>query len=181
MSDQNKTSESTNQIVDRDRNTIELPRARVNLRSRFWFFTWNGYTDGDIENLIILDCEFIIFQSEIGENTRHPHLQGVIYFENARWRDSLSKKLRGIHLEPCKNFNASKNYCCKDKTHDGYVRYKKDKGSIIELGTYFNKSKKNSLGNRLFPYSNTIEENAGKRFILWILCKDLNINSEEFI
>lgn len=181
MSDQNKTSESTNQILDRDRNTITLPRARVNLRSRFWFFTWNGYTDGDIESLRILDCDFIIFQSEAGETSGNEHLQGVMYFSNARWLFSIRKKLEGIHLEPCRNFNASKNYCGKDKTYTGYIRYKRDKNSVVELGRYFCKAKKESLGNRLFPYDNNIKDNAGKRFLLWILCKDLDINSEELI
>lgn len=84
-------------------------------KSRGWVFTWNDYTNEDIEYLkTTLSTHQYLFGEEIAPSTGMKHLQGVVRFQNARSFDSVKKLLKKSHIELCKNWMASLNYCSKD-------------------------------------------------------------------
>lgn len=89
---------------------------------RYWIFTWNNYSENNIEylqNYIKLNCKEGIFQPEVGEQGT-PHLQGYLAYENARSLISIKKAISNvIHLEPVKNIEAAKKYCKKEETRNG--------------------------------------------------------------
>lgn len=80
-------------------------------RARAWCFTLNNFEDDDIAFLTdTVDTAKYAFQHEIGESNT-PHLQGVVYFENARTFDQLKKINDRIHWEPCRDLKRSLKYC----------------------------------------------------------------------
>jgi len=89
------------------------------VRGRVWCFTLNNTDDtinthvrGVLEN----EAKKFIFQEEIGEQ-KTPHLQGFIQFTNARSFDSVKQLLgHNVHIEKCKDINASIQYCRKKET-----------------------------------------------------------------
>lgn len=85
-----------------------------NTRGRTWFITWNDYPENYAE--IITDgSDKCVFQLEIGD-AGNEHVQGALYFNNARSFNSVKKLLPGAHIEPVKNWNAAVNYCKKSET-----------------------------------------------------------------
>lgn len=99
------------------------------IQARNWVFTINNYTP-EIENrLKELECEWMIFGHEIGENgTRH--LQGAIHFSGKRDAKALGK-LFPWHLEVMRgSCQDSKTYCTKED-QTGYF----EKGIIPETGS----------------------------------------------
>jgi len=86
-------------------------RARVTR----WIWTINNYTDTDIERIQNIDCKYVVYGKEIGENGT-PHLQGFIIF-NQKKRFSSAKECIGrrAHLEAARGTNAeASQYCKKD-------------------------------------------------------------------
>lgn len=85
------------------------------VKAKNWVFTINNYTQ-DIENrLKELDCVWMIFGHEVGENGT-PHLQGAVSFSTYKYAKSLGKLfpwhidvMRGSHQE-------NKTYCTKEDT-----------------------------------------------------------------
>lgn len=86
-----------------------------NTKNRSWVFTWNNYTNEDIEYLIkyFKEKDRYVFGEEIG-NSGTPHLQGVVNFSSPRTFNSVKKLFKNNHIEVCKNWNASCKYCSKD-------------------------------------------------------------------
>lgn len=86
-----------------------------NTKKRSWCFTWNNYENADIEYLkeMLENKARYIFGEEKG-NSGTPHLQGVINFNSPRTFKSVRKLLKENHIEECKNWQASINYCSKD-------------------------------------------------------------------
>lgn len=85
-----------------------------NTKKRAWCFTWNNYSEEDIRYLLdIFKNEQYLFGEEIGGTGTH-HLQGVMRFKNPRAFNSVRKMFKNNHIEPCKNWKASLNYCSKD-------------------------------------------------------------------
>lgn len=88
-------------------------------QSRIWCFTWNNYTNENIDQLNQLYndgvIEFIIFGKEIAPTTNTPHLQGVVRFKNRKRLGGI-KSLLGddIHFEVCKHFQNAILYCKKE-------------------------------------------------------------------
>lgn len=105
-----------------------------NTKNRAWTFTWNNYTSEDIEYLLVkLKDSHYLFGEEIGRNNGTPHLQGVFRFKNPRSFNSVKKMLKNNHIEPCKNWNASLNYCSKDgKTFTNIEKRKTRKERLLE-------------------------------------------------
>lgn len=89
-------------------------------KSRGWQFTWNNYTDEDIEYLKNLTYEYICWGKEIG-TLGTPHLQGFIYFANARPFNSVRKILKNNHIEKARSF-------------DALVKYNEKQGDFYEYG-----------------------------------------------
>lgn len=100
-------------------NTIDRPLKQA--RSRAWCFTLNNYDSGDVIFFTdTLDTEKYMFQEETGENgTRH--LQGIIYFSNARTFSQMKQLHSKCHWEKTKCIKGSVIYCCKAETRTGKV------------------------------------------------------------
>lgn len=84
------------------------------LRSRTWVFTINNHNDTDIREFMTLATSAVAYrvQEERGEQ-KTEHLQGVIKFKNARTFDRMKKNLPRAHLEKCKHWKESVEYCSK--------------------------------------------------------------------
>lgn len=110
------------------------------MRSRGWCLTVNNYTS--THQALFMDQEYCgyryaVIGHEIGKKNT-PHLQIYLYYDNARWFDSLKKLFPMAHIEPQKgSFDAASEYCQKDddayevgeKPHPGQV----DRQKIEEI------------------------------------------------
>lgn len=109
-------------------NTNQKPTKKTVCQAKNWVFTFNNYTEADIQ--ILQDvfnekCKIYLFEKEIGEN-KTPHLQGYIeLLKKARPTElGLTSK---IHWEKCKSVVDSITYCQKDY----------QKGIITRADIYF--------------------------------------------
>lgn len=141
-----------------DGNTI-----KSSSRSRAWCFTLNNYNDCDISFFIdTLDTEKYAFQEELGEN-KTPHLQGVIYFKNARTFHQMKQMHNKVHWEPTRCVKKSLEYCTNPEKRWGRVFTKgfraKEKLKIITIEDFY-------------PYQNEIDiicsQEPDNRHIYWI-------------
>lgn len=85
-------------------------------KCRGFCFTINNHTTHDEEKLqdIIAECSYCVYGREVGENGT-PHLQGFIYFKNARSFKSVKTILPRAHLERMKGTpKEASDYCKKD-------------------------------------------------------------------
>lgn len=107
----------------------------ANTRIRNWCFTWNNYTDENIDWLKYkFDCRYLIFGLEIAPNTGTKHIQGYFQLEKATRMTGL-KKLFGkqVHFEGAKGDDEqNKKYCSKD-------------GEYFEKGTPSKQGKRTDL------------------------------------
>lgn len=93
--------------------TVDTPSRNIKVRA--WVFTWNNYTAANVSYLVSsLSQDKYLFGEEVGGTTGTPHLQGYIYFKNARSHKSVKKLLKNNWCEPCHNWRASLKYCSKD-------------------------------------------------------------------
>lgn len=135
------------------------------IRSRAWCFTLNNYDVKDIDTLInsFDNSSKYIFQEEKGESGT-PHLQGFIYYNNARTFESMKKIHDKVHWERCRNIEASEKYCQKSETNNGQ-KWVKGYPEPLEI----------DLGNGLKKWQLKIEEDLKKkphnRTINWIVDK----------
>lgn len=87
-------------------------------RHRAWCFTWNNYTDEDcryLEEEVGEIAEYIVCGHEKAPTTGTPHLQGFVYFANARTFSGVQKLLlKSAHIEPAKSIPHAVQYCKKD-------------------------------------------------------------------
>lgn len=96
-------------------------------RSRAFVFTIHNFNE-DAESLLqsnYFSAQYLVYGYEVGGVTGRPHLQGYVYFANARSFDSVRKeliKLGDPFLEQAKGDpNQNYDYCSKD-------------GNYLELG-----------------------------------------------
>lgn len=105
-------------------NTKDSPKTKRN-RHRNYCFTFNNYTEDNIDFLTHYFenfCNGYCFQEEKVET---PHLQGVIKFKNPKEFSSLKKELpKEIHWEPCRSLKASIDYCSDYKKRHGRIWHK---------------------------------------------------------
>lgn len=88
-------------------------------RSRGWCFTWNNYPVEYRSFLDAIDCRYVIAGEELAPTTNTPHLQGYIYFQNARTQRVVRGLLPGCHLLVARGTaTENKNYCCKTRPED---------------------------------------------------------------
>ena len=85
------------------------------IRSRGWCFTWNNWTPENRATMESIVCTYIIFGEETAPTTGTPHLQGYVYFANARSLTSVRKIDGKISWRAAKG-DAQQNfdYCTKD-------------------------------------------------------------------
>lgn len=90
-------------------------------KTHAYCFTWNNYSDDDIEALKSENFRYLIFGREVAPTTGTPHLQGYIYYKHQRTISAIIKKLKGIHLEPTYGSpGQNQKYCSKDGNYEEY-------------------------------------------------------------
>jgi len=85
------------------------------MKSRGFCFTWNNFTSDSVVAVekVMKSARYGIFGSEVGEKGT-PHLQGYVYFDNARSFEALRKKMIGAHIEIAKGSpDQNREYCSK--------------------------------------------------------------------
>jgi len=83
-------------------------------RSRAYCLTLNNYTDVEYSSLLAVPCTYLILGKEEGDQGT-PHLQGYIYFPNAKTLASLKKICPRAHWELAKGDSLQNyNYCTKE-------------------------------------------------------------------
>ncbi len=99
----------------------EYKLIHATVQSRGWCFTYNNYTDDDVERIKSIPEEkyrYLIFGREVGESGT-PHLQGYIFARGHAWRMAAVKKLigDGAHLAVARgSAKDNKTYCSKQDT-----------------------------------------------------------------
>lgn len=103
--------------------------AKIKMRARNWCFTLNNYTEASCELINNIDCVYMVYGFEIGENGT-PHLQGYIRFSNQRQLSSLKKLIPRAHFEAAKGSGKQNfDYCTKEyKADDPLCRKYFEKG-----------------------------------------------------
>jgi len=93
------------------------------IRSRSFCFTWNNYPETYSNTLDSLEAKYYIVGKENAPTTNTPHLQGYVYWSNARTLVSARAKLPGCHLVIARGTpEQNKDYCSKG-------------GDYVEFGT----------------------------------------------
>lgn len=83
-------------------------------KNRNWFLTINNYTSVEISKLNNLECKYIIYQMEEGEECHTPHIHACIVYKNPRsWP---RKYFPTAHIEPVKSLSDCIKYCSKIET-----------------------------------------------------------------
>lgn len=84
------------------------------VKSKRWCFTLNNYTEEELDSISKIECEYLIYGMEIGEQGT-PHLQGYVVFKSVRRFRTLKKWLPRAHFE--KTIGTHKQnilYCSKE-------------------------------------------------------------------
>lgn len=109
------TQSTQRECVEGNTNSSTHGTKKKDSRHRNWFFTYNNYTNSDIDTIIkhfSINTIAYVFQEEC-EKT--PHLQGVVKYKYAKPFSYVKKISDRIHWEPCHSWDASVEYC-SDKT-----------------------------------------------------------------
>lgn len=94
-----------------------------NTRSRGWCFTHNNYEEEHINFYMATLCKYVIVGKEVAPTTNTPHLQGYIYFDNAKSFQWVKRVFPHAHLTPARG-TTEQNY-----------EYCKKGGDFLEAGT----------------------------------------------
>lgn len=82
---------------------------------RNFCFTQNNYPDTSLVDAI--ECKYIIYGREIGEENQTPHLQGFITFLQPKTLSAAIKSLPGCHVTVTRKVAESIEYCKKEKNY----------------------------------------------------------------
>lgn len=107
-------------------------------KTRSYVFTLNNYMQSEIANIVDGDSYEYVFQEETGANGT-PHLQGGLYFKNQVPFSTVKKLIPRAHIESCKNWHATKNYCSKGESRTGAI--------YTNIANFVDKFKNRSLGS----------------------------------
>lgn len=89
-----------------------MPRSA---RTRAYCFTWNNYPDTAEATLRALETRYIIFGKERAPGTGTPHLQGYVYWPNAKTVSACRRALPGCHVIMARGSPSSnRSYCSKE-------------------------------------------------------------------
>lgn len=94
-------------------------------RSRGWCFTLNNYTSDEERKLKELECKYMIFGHEVGEENGTPHLQGYVYFETVKSFEQMKAVNARWSIRSAKG-NAQQNYdYCSKQGNDVFEKGEK--------------------------------------------------------
>lgn len=111
-------------------------------RCRGWCFTFHNYDETTIIDIKDIDCRWMIFQTEKGDENHTDHIQGAMWFNDGK--DLVNTKAYfpldtkgkdSVHLERVRGSPAqNKKYCTKIETRNilNFVAY--EKGEMPEQG-----------------------------------------------
>ncbi|AUM61801.1 Rep [Vegetivirus loriverwastis] len=103
-------------------------------RVRAFIFTLNNYTPEEESQIQNIECEYLVYGHETGENNT-PHLQGYIEFKNPRVFNTIANLIPRWHVEIRRGTALqAKNYCLKQ-----------DKNNFFEKGTFSTQGKRTDL------------------------------------
>lgn len=83
------------------------------MTARNWCFTLNNYTPEEEESVQNLDCKFLVYGREVGEELT-PHLQGTIGFKGNKRLSAVKGLIPRAHWEQTRDVTKSIQYCKKD-------------------------------------------------------------------
>lgn len=110
MTDENRSIDQKDQVVE---------KKSQSAMHRYWFFTWNNYTDPDgLAPILRTECDWYIYQEEKGVQGT-PHLQGTLCLKTRQRLTSLKKIHPAIHWEPTRHVKQTVEYCTKEATRIG--------------------------------------------------------------
>jgi len=92
-------------------------------RSRDWCFTVNNYKPADEALLQQLDSKYLIYGREVAPETGTEHLQGYVYFKDAKVGSAVVKlmpRATWIGKRRSKDIDKAIDYCTKDGTNNDY-------------------------------------------------------------
>lgn len=146
---------------------------------KFWFMTFNNYTEQDVEQLkIYMDEHSIryVFQEEVAPSTGTPHLQGKFEFaKKIRWSAfNLNKNIRWFTSKEWKGFE----YCFKSVTRPKDGR-QWCKGIVIARMV-------DNVRHKLFkPWHHTLfallDIDPDDRIVYWVWSKGGGVGKQTFI
>jgi len=110
-----------------------MTSSTVKTQSTTWCFTFNNYTEDDVERLKSTACcssepgeprpdgalevRYLVAGREVGESGT-PHLQGFVWFPTKRRLKAVSDFIGGnAHVEVCRCVPSSIKYCKKDQAY----------------------------------------------------------------
>lgn len=145
-------------MTDTSQTQLDTPRHSTDgntkissARSRAWCFTLNNYSiDDTIFFSDTLDTEKYVFQEEVGKSGT-PHLQGVVYFKNARTFSQMKQLHSGAHWEHTKSIKDSFRYCSDPKK-------RAPGGKVFAKGFTVKKTLKLIKEEDFFPYQKELLE-----------------------
>lgn len=113
--------------------------------TREWVFTVNNYNDEDVEALKTIDCRYLVYAPEVGEQGT-PHIQGYVVFKDNKTRLGVSRLLKRAWLAP-RSKNATpaqaRQYIMGPYSKDG--KEKPANPDAVETGTLPAQGKRNDL------------------------------------
>lgn len=120
------------QVENEGGNTITP--SSIKGKSRGWCFTINNWTEEILaQTHSVCDSQCYIIGKEKGKKGT-PHLQGYIYFKNARSFKSVKKMLPTAHLEKSKGSKKDNyNYCSKEGDFETNMDFRTPQEKLIEL------------------------------------------------
>ena len=93
----------------------------LNERSRAFVFTTNNPSSRNTPVLETLGAKYLIYGRETAPVTGTPHLQGYVYFSNARTLRTVVAKLPGSHVAVARgSCKQNYEYCTKAGDYDEY-------------------------------------------------------------
>jgi hypothetical protein len=90
-------------------------------KSRAYVFTWNNPPDDYVSTLDALEVKYIVAGRELAASGT-PHLQGFVYFRNARSQRSVRGLLPGCHVEVARGTPAQADEYCRKEDLEPYSR-----------------------------------------------------------
>lgn len=102
-------------------------------RSRGWIIVLNNYSEEEYEAILSQTqntAEKYILAKELGTKKQTPHIQGYVYFRNAKSVDQFKSWVNNkrVHIEPAKaGPQANLKYCSKDNNYVTNIKEKRYK------------------------------------------------------